>query len=78
MDNLFATHPAVENRIAALQQIAAGMQVDDRGRRDAPRGFTPDAPQRNSGGGWRVPQSAGRGRPAPARTMGLIGSARRV
>ena len=25
MDNLFSTHPATENRIAALQQIAARM-----------------------------------------------------
>ena len=25
MDNLFATHPSTENRIAALQQLAAEM-----------------------------------------------------
>jgi heat shock protein HtpX len=54
MDNLFATHPAVENRIAALQQIAAEMGPDSRGYRPAPRpDFTP-RPQGNSG--WRVPQ----------------------
>jgi heat shock protein HtpX len=54
MDNLFATHPAVENRIAALQQIAAEMGRDARGYRPAPRpDFTP-RPEDNSG--WRVPQ----------------------
>jgi heat shock protein HtpX len=30
-DNLFATHPAVENRIAALQQLAAELGVSDAG-----------------------------------------------
>jgi heat shock protein HtpX len=54
MDNLFATHPAVENRIAALQQLAAEMGRDGRGIRPMPRpDFTATA-QGNSG--WRVPQ----------------------
>ena len=54
MDNLFATHPAVENRIAALQQLAAEMGRDARGYRPAPR---PDFTSRNEGNsGWRVPQ----------------------
>jgi len=61
MDNLFATHPAVENRIAALQQIAAEMARDSRGQRPAPRPDFTDAPQ--GGSGWRVPQfSEGDGR----------------
>ncbi|MEQ1901943.1 MAG: zinc metalloprotease HtpX [Devosia sp.] len=57
MDNLFATHPAVENRITALQAIAADMQVDGKGRRSVPQGFTPDAMPRNSGSGWRTPST---------------------
>jgi heat shock protein HtpX len=68
MDNLFATHPDVHNRIAALQQIAA--EMGNGGTRRpveppaAPR-FAPrrDAPARRSsgaGGAWRVPPT---GRP---------------
>jgi heat shock protein HtpX len=54
MDNLFATHPAVENRIEALQQIAVEMGRDARGYRPAPRsGFTSGAEGTT---GWRVPQ----------------------
>jgi heat shock protein HtpX len=49
MDNLFATHPAVENRIAQLQQIAAEM-----GDRGAP--VHPEfAPAGQNGSVWRVP-----------------------
>ncbi len=55
MDNLFATHPDVNNRIAELQKIAAEMQVDGRGRRPAPRVRAPEPVSRNTGGGWRVP-----------------------
>ena len=65
MDNLFSTHPNVENRIAALQQIAAQMGS----ARPAPRGsFANPAPRGSfsnstpSGASWRVP-STGR-RPA--------------
>ena len=54
MDSLFATHPAVENRIAALQQIAAEMGRDSRGYPPAPRPDFTAAPQGTSG--WRVPQ----------------------
>lgn len=39
MDNLFSTHPAVENRIAALQQLAQQM-----GRGGRPSGFPSAAP----------------------------------
>ena len=48
MDNLFATHPAVENRIAALQQIAAEM-----GERPDERSL---AVETDGPAGWRVPQ----------------------
>src|SRR5690349_21338757 len=54
MDNLFATHPAVENRIAALQQLATEMGRDDRGHRPAPRPDFTEPAQGTSG--WRVPQ----------------------
>ncbi len=50
MDNLFATHPAVENRIAQLRQLAGQMQT--RSRQPQAR---PTRPQ--SGGGWRVPST---------------------
>src|SRR5256885_2191383 len=49
MDNLFSTHPATENRIAALEQLAARM---GRGgfTRQAPRYATPaDGPWGNTG-----------------------------
>ena len=32
MDNLFSTHPATENRIAALEQLAAHLGRGDRSR----------------------------------------------
>ncbi len=56
MDNLFSTHPAVENRIAQLQQIASSMEVDHTGRHferdERPRNVAP----RQTGSSWRVPQ----------------------
>jgi heat shock protein HtpX len=57
IDNLFSTHPAVENRIAQLQRIASDMQVDRTGRRAAPQATPADAIPRNTGGGWRVPST---------------------
>lgn len=57
-DSLFATHPPVESRIAALQQIAGEMQVDARGRRPAPREYGETA-SRNTGNSWRVPPVGG-------------------
>ena len=52
MDNLFSTHPAVENRIAALQALS--------------QEFRPVAPPRprvqvrsDGGAGWRVPSAGG-------------------
>jgi len=60
MDNLFSTHPNVHNRIAALQNLAGQMRVDQTGRRPAPRFAQPvsSAPREN-GGGWRVPSTGG-------------------
>ena len=53
MDNLFATHPAVENRIAALQKIAGEMQVTR-----SSRSFERSAPAASTGpSGWRVPST---------------------
>jgi heat shock protein HtpX len=49
MDNLFSTHPAVENRIAALQQLAHEM------------GAVPQASFRPAGGAWGRTSSAPRG-----------------
>jgi heat shock protein HtpX len=57
MDNLFSTHPNVENRIAALQRLAAEMRTDDTGRRLAPRIDVSGGSSRDGGGGWRVPSS---------------------
>jgi heat shock protein HtpX len=54
MDNLFSTHPDTGNRIMALRQLAASMQVDDKGRRPQPRP-APISTGRDNGGGWRVP-----------------------
>ena len=59
MDNLFSTHPAVENRIAQLQQIAASMQVDRTGRRPAPQQESQSSAPRSTGGAWRVPSIGG-------------------
>jgi heat shock protein HtpX len=42
MDNLFATHPATENRIAALQQLAS--QIGGRGRVTQPSPATSHGP----------------------------------
>lgn len=56
MDNLFSTHPAVENRIAQLERIAAEMRVDSTGRHAEPR-LRPNEAPRNTGGGWRVPST---------------------
>lgn len=57
MDNLFSTHPEVNNRIAALQRLASDMQVDHTGRRStpAPRSTAP----RDNGSAWRVPPTSG-------------------
>jgi len=56
MDNLFSTHPAVENRIAQLQRLAGEMQTDRTGRRAEPNPSSSGGP-RNSG--WRVPPIGG-------------------
>lgn len=56
MDNLFSTHPDVNNRIAALQKLAQQGRVTDNGPRAA-------SDSRSSGGaaaGWRVPPTGPR------------------
>jgi heat shock protein HtpX len=45
MDNLFSTHPSTENRIAALEQLAA--QIGSGGY--GPRPSAPAYPQRPAG-----------------------------
>lgn len=52
MDNLFSTHPNVENRIAALNALAAHMGI----REDASQGW---APFRQGGRGGEFPGSTG-------------------
>lgn len=51
MDNLFSTHPNVENRIAQLQQIAASMPGGRATQRPAASG--------SGGASWRVPSAGG-------------------
>jgi heat shock protein HtpX len=58
MDNLFSTHPATENRIAALEQLAARM---GRGG-SAPRAPRQTAPAHGAHGPWG---NAGTGRRGP-------------
>jgi heat shock protein HtpX len=56
MDNLFSTHPAAENRIAALTEIARRMGGPFRGGgRPAPAGPAPRAPWGGQGSGRRGP-----------------------
>lgn len=57
MDNLFATHPAVENRIAQLQRIAEEMGVDRTGRRAPPLADSATSAPRPSESSWRVPSA---------------------
>ncbi len=54
-DSLFSTHPATENRIAALEALAAEMGVRSAAREPVPAGEVRSAPTRipRSGGGSR-------------------------
>lgn len=54
MDNLFATHPSTENRIAALTQLAATLspRAPQRAPSAAPRGLWGGAPRSPSQGPW--------------------------
>ena len=61
MDNLFATHPSTENRIAALEQVARAMGLGGLGR---PRAAAPAYPAQRVG---PVGQ-----RRRPARSVGLM------
>lgn len=70
MDNLFATHPDVNNRIAELQKLAdeMGTVANRPTRKVTPRRSTRHTrPSQGSGSGWRVPSSrpAGRRRDEP-------------
>jgi heat shock protein HtpX len=57
MDNLFSTHPATENRIAALEQLAARM---GRGG-SAPRAPRQTAPAHGAHGPWGNASTGRRG-----------------
>jgi heat shock protein HtpX len=59
MDNLFSTHPDVENRIAELQKIAGEMQVDQTGRRPDTQVRPRQTAPRQAGNAWRVPPTGG-------------------
>ena len=63
MDSLFSTHPATENRIAALMQMEREMGgATPRGRVDLPGGFGGRRPAGNApGGGAQSPWSERRG-----------------
>jgi heat shock protein HtpX len=58
MDNLFSTHPDVNNRIAELQKLAATGPLNHKGPAPSarPRVETP-----RQGGGWRVPPTGQNG-----------------
>lgn len=53
IDNLFSTHPHVENRIAALEQLAMQMGISDRPAPATSTGWAPfrDAPTSGNGSG---------------------------
>jgi heat shock protein HtpX len=58
MDNLFSTHPATENRIAALQRLAQEMGIEARHGRFATGASVPSHPA-NPGGPWGRSPSRG-------------------
>jgi heat shock protein HtpX len=58
MDNLFSTHPSTENRVAALQQLAAEMGAGAPARVRTPPSYRPNRPNRPNrawGGARRGP-----------------------
>lgn len=57
MDNLFSTHPDVENRIEALSRLAAEMGSADKAQKSAPRQSASSFARPASGQGWRVPST---------------------
>ncbi len=70
MDNLFSTHPAVENRIAQLQQLAGSMRTMPATRpaaRHNPAAPRSAGPRRTGGdgGSWRVPSTGAPPRDPP-------------
>ena len=61
MDNLFSTHPNVENRIAQLQQLAVRPQAAPRRPDPRPHRSRPQ-PTATGGAAWRVPPTRASGR----------------
>ncbi|WP_417307443.1 zinc metalloprotease HtpX [Devosia sp.] len=59
MDNLFSTHPNVENRIAQLRQLAGTMTIDPTPPRGSYRPREVNAVP--NAGDWRVPPTGGTG-----------------
>lgn len=60
MDNLFSTHPNVENRIAALRDLSGRM-----GGPGGAGGYAPPPPPPPAGNPWGGPADAGAGRRGP-------------
>jgi heat shock protein HtpX len=58
MDNLFATHPSTENRIAALEQLAGAMGQTQRGWSNSAAGGSPRASGMGPWGGADRPQGS--------------------
>ena len=69
MDNLFSTHPDVNNRIAALLKMAEEMGQTRHGRSggEMPPRTQMTRQQDRNGGGWRVPVSRTRDSDRPSR-----------
>lgn len=65
MDNLFATHPDVHNRIAALRRMAREGDMHGRGGDGRMRPVRHRPAGRRSGAEWRVPVVRGAGRAGP-------------
>lgn len=57
-DNLFATHPAVDNRVSELEKLAGAMrEVPLARQRRVERPDRPSAPGASIGAGWRIPST---------------------
>ena len=81
MDSLFSTHPAPENRIAALEQLAQQWQADARGGAAGPRGEERSAPRPASdeptaqpkAGPWGAPETTQAPEPTQKKPSGRWG-----
>lgn len=56
-DNLFATHPSVDNRVAELEKLARQMQGAPAQRRTTRSRPASPAPSSARGAGWRIPST---------------------